>query len=791
VKQHIGETISHYRILEEIGQGGMGVVYRAEDTQLRRMVALKFLPPELSREPEARDRFIQEAQTASSLQHNNICTVHDIGRTDDGQMFIVMDLYHGETLKERIERGPIPPGEAADIAIQIGQGLARAHERGVVHRDIKPANVFLTDDGTVKILDFGLAKLGAGGTLTRVGTTLGTVAYMSPEQARGDDADRRTDIWSLGVIFYQMLTARLPFSADHEQAVIYMIQNSDPLPAADLPAECRDILVKALQKDPAARYQQVGLFVEDLRMLRREAGAGKSAGGVRTTPMRPTRKLAPYVAGALLLILLAAAFLVLRRESGKPEAAAPTTHALRRLAVLPLTNLRSDPQTDFLGFALADQIIGNLAYVKTLLVRPASAIRKYQSAAVDLATAARELNVDLLLTGNYLKEADVIRLSLELVDIRTNDILWREAMQERYENAFKLQDTVARRVADGLRVHFSPEELSQMQADVPRNPLAYDYYLRGISCPVSDEGNQRAVSMFRSSIALDSTYAPSFNELGFRLHQIASYAPGQSGLVAEAESVLLKALASNDKSLKAYGNLASLYTDLGRTEEAYRMVRAVLAINPDSPEGHFSLGYLFRYTGFLDRAEQEMERALTLDPGNPRFRSIGITYLYLQKYEEALRGFDLDSASTFSLAWKGLTYLQMGQRERAIPYLNRVLQAEPGSRFGRFCEATKSFIEGRNDDLIANMRRREAEDAIDGEIWYNLSQSYGMINDTSGVTRSLRKAIEGGFFNYPLMLRDPNFRGVRGDPGFDRIVGMAREKYEAFRARNPELADAQ
>lgn len=779
--------ISHYRIIELIGEGGMGVVFRAEDTQLRRMVALKFLPPELSREPEARDRFVQEAQSASALQHNNICTVHEIGRTDDGQMFIVMDLYHGETLKERIERGPLAIEEATDIAIQIGLGLARAHERGVVHRDIKPANIFLTDDGTVKILDFGLAKLGAGGALTKIGTTLGTVAYMSPEQTRGEEADRRTDIWSLGVILYQMLTSRLPFIADHEQAVIYLIQNADLPSAAAVPTECRRVLTKALQKDPNARYQQVSKLVEDLRTLRRVSAPGEPAGSVRASRAPSGRKLALYAGGALSLTLLVAAVFFLRRDSGTSDMVNTGVPALRRIAVLPLTNLRSDPQTDFLGFALADQIIGNLAYVRTLIVRPASAIRKYQTETVDLAAAGQALNVDLVLAGNYLKESNVIRLSLELVDIRTNVVLWREAMQEKYENAFTLQDTVARRVADGLRVHFSPEELDQMQADVPRNPLAYEYYLRGISNPASEEGNQRAVAMFRSSIALDSTFAPSFGELGYRLHQIAAYTAGQGKLAAEAESALLKALALNERSLMAAGNLASLYTDLGRTEQAYQTVKRILAINPDSPEGHFFLGYVYRYVGFLDRAEQEMARAVRLDPNNPRFRSVGITYVYLRKYQQALEGFDLDSTSSFSLAWKAQTYQLTGQSDLALLHAHRVLLLERESQLGQFCEAIKLYIEGRSDLLNALMRERESSNAIDGEIWYNLSEHFGMINDKGGAARSLHKAIEGGFFNYPLMLRDPSFNGMRGDPEFERVVAMARTKYEAFKERNPEL----
>ncbi len=526
-----GQTVLHYRIIGEIGQGGMGVVYKAEDTKLKRTVALKFLPPELSRDSDARERFVQEAQAASALQHDNICTIHDIDLTGDGQMFIVMDLYSGETLHEKLKRGPLSTDEAVGIALQIARGLARAHERGIVHRDIKPANILVTDDGTVKILDFGLAKLGAGGMLTRVGTTLGTVAYMSPEQSRGDDVDQRTDIWSLGVILFQMLTGRVPFSAEHEQATVYMIQNSDPLAGSALPESFQRCLARALQKSPDARYLHVSEFAADLRAIRGDPPSGPSrpAG----PPAAPAAWKRPALIGGIvtLIVLLVGGYFIFRPGDGRTGSTQPGGGALAKLAVLPFVNLRSDPQTDFLGFALADQIIGNLSYVRTLIVRPASAVRKYQSQPVEPAVAGRDLDVDLVLTGNYLKEADIIRLSLELVDLQSNAILWRGSLQEEYDDVFKLQDTVARKVADGLRIRFLPEDLQGMRADVPRNPLAYEYYMRGISYPLTEEGNRQAVSMFRASIELDSAFAPAFNELAHRLQQLAAYSLGRGGVV--------------------------------------------------------------------------------------------------------------------------------------------------------------------------------------------------------------------------------------------------------------------
>ncbi|MHA2062345.1 MAG: serine/threonine protein kinase, partial [Candidatus Sifarchaeia archaeon] len=255
----IGKTISHYKIIEQLGAGGMGVVYKAEDTRLKRTVALKFLPPEMTRDPEAKERFIREAQAASSLQHNNICTIHEIDETEDGQIFICMDYYEGESLKDKIKDKRLKTKDAIDITIQIAQGLEKAHEKGIIHRDIKPSNIFITHDDVVKIIDFGLAKLAGKTILTKAGSTMGTIDYMSPEQTRGDEIDHRTDIWSLGVVLYEMITGRVPFKGEYDQAVIYSIMNEEPelitSHHTSVPMELEGIVIKALSKSPDERYQ--------------------------------------------------------------------------------------------------------------------------------------------------------------------------------------------------------------------------------------------------------------------------------------------------------------------------------------------------------------------------------------------------------------------------------------------------------------------------------------------------------------------------------------------------------
>ena len=371
----IGKTISHYKILEKLGEGGMGVVYKAEDTKLKREVAIKFLPRFISANKEERQRFEIEAQAAAALNHPNIAHIYAIEETDN-EMFIVMELIDGKELKDRIKIDPIPNEEVINIANQIAEGLDVAHQKGIVHRDIKSSNIMITEDGKVKIMDFGLAKIRGGTDLTITGITIGTAAYMSPEQAKGEGVDHRTDIWSFGVVLYEMLTGELPFKGDYDQAIIYSILNEEPQSAEKLDGQLsfQKVIKKALTKDCEKRYRQISEMNEDLK-------------STDTSIEGSTNK--------------------------------SIIKEIKKLGVLPFSNLINDPQTNFLGFALADQIIGSMAYSKYLLVRPSITIRKYQDQVVDLQKAGSELNVNYILAGNYLKEEDTIRLNVELVDLES------------------------------------------------------------------------------------------------------------------------------------------------------------------------------------------------------------------------------------------------------------------------------------------------------------------------------------------------------------------------------------
>ena len=472
----IGQTVSHYKILEHLGGGGMGVVYKAEDTRLKRTVALKFLPPDLTRDPDAKERFSHEAQAASALQHTNICVVHDIDEAPDGQMFISMEYLEGETLKKKIERGPLRIEEAVDIAIQVAQGLTKTHEHGIVHRDIKPANIMITSDGVVKIVDFGLAKLSGRTMLTKMGSTLGTAAYMSPEQARGESADQRTDIWSLGVLLYEMLSGNRPFEAEYENALLYSILNAEPQPITGLrtgiPMELERIISKCLAKSPRARYQHADELIVDLRAIQPTSTALPPI-GPRTIVLRSRRTGVILSAAALILVAFAVWFF-LGREAGELSQLRK-----RSIGVLPFSPFgRSFDDTVFAN-GIHDDILTQLSKINGLRVIARTSMVLYRDSKKTPQQIGNELDVGYLLEGSTRRSAGKIRITAQLIETADEGHVWADTYDRNDADVFAVQSDIAQRIASSMETVLTPAEKAAVQEIPTTNTEAYNYYLQG------------------------------------------------------------------------------------------------------------------------------------------------------------------------------------------------------------------------------------------------------------------------------------------------------------------------
>ena len=667
----IGETISHYRILSKLGEGGMGVVYRAEDTKLKRSVALKFLPPELTRDPEAKERFIREAQAASALDHPNICTVHEIDETAEGQLFICMAYYEGETLKERIRRGLLPLEEAVRIALQVGQGLAKAHAGGIVHRDVKPANVVITKDEVAKILDFGLAKLAGQVGLTKTSSTLGTVAYMSPEQVRGDAMDHRTDIWSLGAVLYEMLTGRLPFKGEYEQTMMYSILNEAPAPLTDIrpdaPRKLGEIVEKALAKDPSERYQRMGDVAADLDVLREEL---RTATKATLAPAR--RALGPrvWIGLAAVIVFVGLAFIL-----GRPYLTKPHEKAIASLAVLPFRNMSADPGEEYFSDGMTEAIIKELSQIKALRVISRTSVMQYKDSPKTVPQIARELGVDAIVEGSVLRADNDVRITAQLIAARPEKHLWADDFTRTLENVLLLQSEVARAIAREIKVAVTPAEQERLASARVVNPEAHEAYLKGnyFWAKTTPADWYKSIQYFQQAIDIDSMYAPAYAGMA-KAYDIM----GSMGVQPPREA-WPKVRAYTEKAMALDPTLTEgllLIADVKFCYEwdvrgAEKYYKRAIELDPNLALAHFFYGFYLTSQGLFKEGIPEMKRALSLDPLSPVILStISYGYEISGEYDSALTYINLateiDSSVAMIYLRKPAIYLRQGRYAKAI-----------------------------------------------------------------------------------------------------------------------------
>jgi serine/threonine protein kinase/tetratricopeptide (TPR) repeat protein len=662
-----GQVISHFRILEPVGRGGMGVVYRAEDTHLNRIVALKFLSPELTLDSAAKERFLYEARAASSLDHPNICTIHEVGESADGRLYLAMPYYDGETLKERIERGPLPLPEALQLAVQAARGLACAHESGVMHRDIKPANLMITRQGQVKILDFGVAKLLGEAGLTRPLSALGTPAYMSPEQARGIETDHRTDLWSLGVVLYQMLTGRLPFQGDTPNSILLALIQDSPLPLRhgreDLPEEVERVVARALAKDPRERYRDADELIVALQKL----DTGPSA-----LP-RPRRRRWTAVAALCLLPLLAGLVWLGWRSPGVSSLGGGGTQAVagtarKAILVLPFENLGS-PEDAYFSAGVTEEIISRLVGIHQLAV---IAYSPPPGKAKDLRQVGHELGADYILEGTVRWQHSAVgsrvRITPRLIRTADETHLWSESYDRVIDEIFSVQSEVAEEVIGQLDITLRLPEKERLHARTTGNAEAYEMYLRGRhlqqSPDSSPSGVRATIEAYERAVDLD----PSFALAEARLSQAHSFTYHLA--IDRTPERLARARQAADRALELQpdlpeGHLALVYYHYwGRRDYAAALeeLRAVAEVRPNSAEVLEARGYILRRQGDHRGAVESFERAFALDPGKADLAyGIASSYDALREYGKAMRFYDraiaLSPESPAPYVMKGLSTL--------------------------------------------------------------------------------------------------------------------------------------
>jgi eukaryotic-like serine/threonine-protein kinase len=788
-----GTTVAHYKIVAVLGQGGMGQVFLAEDTRLHRRIALKLLPAQFTRDSDRVLRFEQEACAASALNHPNILTIHEVGQLD-GTPFIVTEFIDGQTLREELTRKKVKLTDALDMVIQVASALDAAHAAGIVHRDIKPENIMRRSDGYIKVLDFGLAKLTEDDvpatdpeTETRAlfeskpGAVMGTIIYMSPEQARGLGVDARTDIWSLGVVLYELVTGCAPFQGVTAKDVIPSIVEKDPAPlrlhAPEVPAELERIVNKALHKNREERYQTVEELARDLKKVKQELEVDAQSSAEYLVSEIRRHKLSAGLAAAAVIVLIAAVayFYVARRNNS----AADSGDAIDSVAVLPFANVNNDPNAEFLSDGISESIVNSLSRLPTLKVMSLNAVLRYKGKQTDPQAVGRDLKVKAVLLGRLAQHGDNLSISAELVDVRDNHRLWGDQYNRKLSDIIVVQTEMTREISENLRLPLSSQDKKQLAKRYTENTEAYLLYQQGREYVRirTREGTEKGIKSLEEAIKKDPAFALARVWLAIAYSDPSSPLP-YNEVRQKVESLLLKALELDSELAEAHAALAGLRQDDGDWLAAERECKRAIALDPSSVVARtYYSSYLTRM-GRHDEAIAEVKRNQELDPLSVRLNAdLGFRLYFARRYDQAIEQFkktiDKDPHSAPAHARLGVTYLQKGMNQEAILELEKARAVDNSpERQGRFAWLAYAYAVSGQLNKALQMLGELREQAKQGHILpINFAIIYTGLGDKDQAFAWLGKAYDERSGRELGEARvNPMFDSLRSDPRFANLL---------------------
>jgi serine/threonine protein kinase/Tfp pilus assembly protein PilF len=802
----VGQTLGNYKILQKLGAGGQGTVYKATDNKLGRTVVIKVLPAELTVKDTNLKRFAREARLASALDHPNICTIFDLDEAE-GLHFIAMQHVEGRNVRQLVNGRPLELESALRIGIQVTDALTAAHARGIIHRDIKSGNVMVTDSGQVKVLDFGLAKLldeteeqtsGIHQTeLTEIGVPYGTATYAAPEQARGDRVDTRADIFSTGVLLYEMLTGTWPFRGKSTVDVRHAVLYDAPKPLAEArpgqtPARLQQILDRAMAKDPDDRYQKISELRDELRKVLQEVSSGAPF-EVTAAPARHLAGVNPVSRAMRWLKTLTGSELHTSSPQLTSAPAAGTSETpfttitdreKKSLAVLPFKNLNNDAASSFYEFALADAVITELARIRSLVVRPSSVMSKYQGQPADPRDVGRELNVDAVLSAGFIHVGERFRVNAQLLDVLSGEILWSDRVDAAAADIITVQDEITQRIVDGLRLELSPDEQAGLAQPATVNAEAYEEFLRGrdrfarfIFRTVAESDCNAAIGHFQRAIELDDTFGLAYDGLGACHVNRVFKGLGGAEDFERAEAAFTKALSIDPNIIEARMLMVFVYMWRGQKQKAREEVARMRREAPNEAVVHFVKATLHRLDGEYDRALRSYDRLVHLDPASFVVVSYNraLIFLYQGKFAEAQR--ELDRAASIEpnnpllKTFRALTLYYTRQVDAATALLREALEQNPnlhGVRpFLGMCLSALGQHEAARAELNEEAKRTAS---VDPDIAYAVASVYALEGEHDQAFEWLNRSAALGNENKPCFEHDPNLASLREDARFKDLI---------------------